>query len=86
MSDNIVSETANKISGDELKLVRKKMGLTQAQMAKELGVSRQTIATWEKEKDEWLDQIIFLAVQALTRLPDVRRYVFSENQAWKSDP
>jgi DNA-binding XRE family transcriptional regulator len=38
------------MDGDGLRVIREGHGLTQAQMAKELGVSRQSYIAWEKDK------------------------------------
>jgi transcriptional regulator with XRE-family HTH domain len=62
------------ITGNDFKAIRKQLGLTQQAMAEELGVSRPTISGWEKQDEGHLDRLIYLAVQALLKIPETRRF------------
>jgi DNA-binding XRE family transcriptional regulator len=57
------------ITGNDFKDIRRRLGLTQQGMAEELGVSRPTIISWEKQGEGHLDRMVYLAIQALVRLP-----------------
>lgn len=61
------------ITGQDLKSIRKRLNLTQQEMAFELGVSRQTIISWEAKGEDYLDRIVFLAMKALVNIPETRR-------------
>ena len=60
------------MTGDELRQIRLVMGYkTQDLLAKELRVSRPTIVAWEKSERD-LDHIVWLAIEALARHPELR--------------
>ena len=61
----------NTMSGAELKKVRRDLGFSQDDLARELGVSRPTVSAWEKL--EYVDRIVFLAINAVLKLPNLRR-------------
>lgn len=63
------------MTGDELKQRRKEWGLTQDLLARELGVSRPTISAWEKLGEDKIDRLVFLAIEALTKHPELQRVV-----------
>jgi transcriptional regulator with XRE-family HTH domain len=62
------------MTGNQLRERRKLLGLSQDLLAKELRVSRPTISAWEARGTEAIDHLVFLAVEALSRNPDLRSY------------
>jgi transcriptional regulator with XRE-family HTH domain len=65
-----VNET-NKVDGAWLKAWRTRNTYSQAQLAEELNVTRQSIMKWEKS--ERLDRVVQLALQALERDPGLQK-------------
>lgn len=57
------------MNGHELKQARKSLGLTQAELAKELGVSRPTLISWEQRAEDWVPKMTKLAMLALIHVP-----------------
>ena len=74
------------ITGTDFKAIRKQLGLTQQAMAEELGVSRPTIIGWERQGDEHLNRMVYLAIQALVRLPETRRFGADGHLTFGEDP
>jgi transcriptional regulator with XRE-family HTH domain len=56
--------TVGNMSGDQFKRVRRRMKLSQAQLARELGVSRAAVSRWESGKRS-IDSILALAMDCL---------------------
>lgn len=72
-------------TGHELKAVRTEtLGMTQEEMARELGVSRPTLSSWENAGEEYVGRIVYLSVQALLRLPDTRSWGQDGLQTFRS--
>jgi len=62
------TKTAEKSIGQEIKAVRKELGLNQTQLAEKLGVHRVTLAKWETGEVEPENPIMLrLALDSLTR-------------------
>jgi transcriptional regulator with XRE-family HTH domain len=57
--------------GRALREWRSRNGYSQAELALELGVSRQSIVNWEKA--EVIDRVVGLALVALERVPSERK-------------
>lgn len=62
------------MTGPELQAKRKKLSLTQEMLAKELEVSRPTIISWEKANTVPNGRLVELAIEALERFPDCRKW------------
>lgn len=72
MLKNSTSKSKHETAGEEFKAARKELGMTQVQIAAELGVSRATVVGWEKSKEPYLGRMVYLGLQALLRLEDTR--------------
>ena len=55
-------------SGDDVKAWRRANAYDQDRLAKELGVTRQTIGNWEKKRRD-IPRYVEIALQALARYP-----------------
>ena len=62
------------MTGLDIQTKRRALGLTQEHLAKELGVSRPTISAWEKAENPPNARLIYLALTALERLPELRNW------------
>ena len=62
------------MTGLDFQLMRKSLGLTQDLVAKELGVSRPTVSAWEKSEKVPNSRLVFLALEALKRVPELRSW------------
>lgn len=52
------------LTGAQFRFLRKEQDLTQAQMAAILGVTEQTVAAWEKQKDGHVQRMADIAMRA----------------------
>lgn len=64
--------------GNRLKNARKKIGMTQEQVAEKIGVSRQTISNWENNKS-YPDIVSVISLSDLYS-DSLDEYNFSESQ------
>lgn len=63
------------MTGNELRHQRKALKLTQAQLARELDVSRTTLIGWESRSEENIPRLAELAIIAVRKVPGVRQWV-----------
>jgi transcriptional regulator with XRE-family HTH domain len=65
---------------DQFTNLRKQMGLTQAELARELGVSRAAVSRWESGKRK-IDSILALALECLAeRLAGKKRRGYAKGR------
>ncbi len=61
------------MKGEELRRLRKRMGLTQAQLAVELGSTENTVARWERNEMKVNEQAARLMRTIATRAPITKK-------------
>ena len=65
------------LSTTEFSALRKVIGFTQAQLAKQFGVSRQTVINWERGETR-IPKMAEIALIAIQKHPEFRKFVATE--------
>jgi DNA-binding XRE family transcriptional regulator len=76
------------MTGSEFKQRRLWLGLTQDHLAKEFGVSRVTISTWENLHEGSVPRVTALAMEAISRIPSLRTLLsdgIDLTKAWSNE-
>lgn len=68
-----------RLGGQDIGIWRDRMGWSQARLAKELGVSRATVISWEQ--GELMPRMVELSLVALETMPSTRRW-FADGPAY----
>lgn len=62
------------MTGNEFRSLRAILGMKQADLARELDVSRTTLISWERRGEDGVPRLAELAILALRNIPGVRKW------------